>query len=1253
MSSSIGRLALGVVGALIGAPFGLAAVGFAIGSTIGGFIFAPEGPSVEGPRLGDTDVTASSLGKVIPFHYGVTRSAGNVFWSAGLKEVTTEEDAGGGKGGGGGGTATSYSYFASFACAFGRGPAENVLRMWADGKLIYDVTGGSSDTTGGSTSAPSFNFRFKNGGEGTSVDPLIAESINRRLAGLPDVNEGNGPQSDYRTMAELIAETSSSSDPRSAIYATYLNDLRVEAEAAGGAPPDYKFTPSYKELCYIVFDDMPLEDFGNRIPNITAEIVWTTDTNIDPNDTVSETPVTQISTFTDVPDSGMGVDAVSQTLLVKSGNQLRRFSASSLRETLDRSATQTATARVFTGNDDRDNSAPPISITTTVTDILGADNNGNYIVRGTRTGDATTPIVAKVANTSLEIIGTVASTVSFGQGITETPAGARDVTFGTNAGSNGARALFAASNAAGNFYLFETQSDVISTVWGTGANTFAGLGDGPMVSGGGGAGESTVYWISANASSWGLYKVDMRFDSGTGTPLVNFTTLDSGAVGTEDPRTVLYNLATDTVTVLFNTASGGRIKQYDPEAEGTSDDPYEQYSNDLSLSPPSRKSGLQRSSATGSVLVYLSGSDAAVLDTSNGSEVIYTNVLSTSASPDTQLYLASNASIFSWVGGAPVRVAFDNLSTNLYSTDLSTVITDICKRTGMEPDEYNVSDIAGKFNVRGYTIGRSSNGRKALENLLLAYFVDGIETDWEVTFRERTTTPVRTITEDELGSVRAPTGDVFLLEARQPEYDLPSEIAMVYTDPDRDYQQGSAHMRRTSNPSPVMYSNKTQNLEMPLVLRENEARDITQRLLYLTWMSRDTTKSRLPWTHADLDPTDVVRLELNDGRVLTDRIAKATMGANFEIEMETARSGDPVYTPQVNAEIGSSNIPTTSILTPAFSKMFVFDIPLLYDYHDTNRTSTRYYTAVGSDTPLFLSADLYVSPDNSTFLSFDTAVTDVTWGQIADEPLGEPRSLWTTDTENTLRVILSVDNGDVNSTTREQILNDNANLALIWDQASGVGEIIQFQNVTDNGDGSITLDTLTRGRRGTDYATASHRPGEFFILLTESAVLPQQAQLSVVGSTQYFKAVSRGGLVGGSPANSTTFQARDLKPYAPSRVERSDDGTDLTIRWVRRSRVGGEWNMFGTGVEELALNEDSEAYEFFLLPNNPSALTDFDANDASTYLTRITTTSPEVTLDGGDLSTFGYALSDIVKVAIFQVSAQVGRGFPRLVGLAA
>ena len=32
------------------------------------------------------------------------------------------------------------TYFASLALSFGEGPAEDVLRIWADGKLIYDKT---------------------------------------------------------------------------------------------------------------------------------------------------------------------------------------------------------------------------------------------------------------------------------------------------------------------------------------------------------------------------------------------------------------------------------------------------------------------------------------------------------------------------------------------------------------------------------------------------------------------------------------------------------------------------------------------------------------------------------------------------------------------------------------------------------------------------------------------------------------------------------------------------------------------------------------------------------------------------------------------------------------------------------------------------------------------------------------------------------------------------------------------------------
>jgi hypothetical protein len=33
-------------------------------------------------------------------------------------------------------------------------------------------------------------------------------------------------------------------------------------------------TPAFRGLVYIVFEDLPLDEFGNRIPPITAEIAW-------------------------------------------------------------------------------------------------------------------------------------------------------------------------------------------------------------------------------------------------------------------------------------------------------------------------------------------------------------------------------------------------------------------------------------------------------------------------------------------------------------------------------------------------------------------------------------------------------------------------------------------------------------------------------------------------------------------------------------------------------------------------------------------------------------------------------------------------------------------------------------------------------------------------------------------------------------------------------------------------------------------
>ena len=113
----------------------------------------------EGPRLTDLAVQQSNYGAPIPIVYGSMRFAGTVIWSRPIKEVKTTkttvttivQSSRSGKGGGGTSTSTStstqitilYDYFITMAVGVCRGPMGAITRMWADNKLIMDLTPGN------------------------------------------------------------------------------------------------------------------------------------------------------------------------------------------------------------------------------------------------------------------------------------------------------------------------------------------------------------------------------------------------------------------------------------------------------------------------------------------------------------------------------------------------------------------------------------------------------------------------------------------------------------------------------------------------------------------------------------------------------------------------------------------------------------------------------------------------------------------------------------------------------------------------------------------------------------------------------------------------------------------------------------------------------------------------------------------------------------------------------------------------------
>jgi len=230
-------LVLGAVGAAIGSTIpgtllgmSFASIGWSIGSTLGSMLFSPKNKgqdiTQEGSRLGDLKVQSSTYGNPLPIFYGSMRAAGNVIWSTDIIETrhtsTQSSGGGGGKGGGGGGggstvTTVSYTYSQSFAVAIGEGPITGVRKIWANGKLIYNLSDSASlATIAASTSAVS-GIRVYTGSESQTADSLIQANVGAANA------------------------------------------------------------PAYRGVAYVVFNNLQLADYGNRMPNVEFEVVVAAD----------------------------------------------------------------------------------------------------------------------------------------------------------------------------------------------------------------------------------------------------------------------------------------------------------------------------------------------------------------------------------------------------------------------------------------------------------------------------------------------------------------------------------------------------------------------------------------------------------------------------------------------------------------------------------------------------------------------------------------------------------------------------------------------------------------------------------------------------------------------------------------------------------------------------------------------------------------------------------------------------------------
>lgn len=239
-------------------------------------------------KLNDLRVSSASYGRGIPMVWGTMRTTGNMFWATDFREekiyVTQKgKQKTGGKGekkAKKGKAQPIYKYYANFAMGLCQGPADDVIRIWADNNLIYDKLNPDNEDL----VTPGFSTRE----EETDGKGSQKSAANKK---------GSNGESGRFAWRFYAGTEDQMPDP----YMEKLANERARADKLSFTDPDGNkrvFTPAYRDLCYLMFEDFALEDFGNRIPTITAEITMKTERR------------SEIAVFTNMADPVAGLSLI-------------------------------------------------------------------------------------------------------------------------------------------------------------------------------------------------------------------------------------------------------------------------------------------------------------------------------------------------------------------------------------------------------------------------------------------------------------------------------------------------------------------------------------------------------------------------------------------------------------------------------------------------------------------------------------------------------------------------------------------------------------------------------------------------------------------------------------------------------------------------------------------------------------------------------------------------------------------------------
>lgn len=1195
------QLAVAGAGAAIGFvvsgfnPVG-AQIGWMVGGVAGAVLFPPKGPTIEGPRLSDLNGgQTSAYGVPIPTVAARFRGAGNVIWKTAIEERKNKRRQGKG---GGGPTYVEYTYFCSWAvgiCEWLIPPTNaGLLRIWLDNKLVYDTSGDSEIV-----SIPGLTWRFYDGSETQTPDPLI--------------------------------------------------EATVGADRA----------PAHRGLAYIVFEDVPLEKFGNRIPNVTVEIASEV---VDSYPQVNSEP--PASTLWPSSPGGyayignwanpVAVDyrrgRIYEGRKRTSGNvgtpadfMIRVYDLITMQTIAEHDVLSIVEDLLPLGTD-------PVQISASGAILHVAGNGYLYMIGGGATGGTKTSIWKVDPDTwrAVDVFGTGLRADGFGDNAASVlmPMAMTSVQIPSLLGEP--RTMIVVQGV----YAFAKviDGDDMTFVWGAADINPASP---PVLKGG----------LSISPLTFPIVLAPGREDVLEGSDLWWLRGSEGGA--TKQIAVSRLNFTSGVVNLGGNIAGGIARTDYTPIDIAAQVDASATYIMVQSawwdegdqtlvitisgaggpLMSRSRYSTFKWNPETGAVVWSLVNHAGPIKSDGRGSMGrvlggvwgMAGNMLLQPATGDA-LRNASGSDFqnLAWLdeqqavigfrsSGAGVREIAKRYLTRAAASTLTVgqVVAALCERAGLEVTDYDVSELSDP--LRGYVLARPMSARDAITPLAAAFQFDGVEQDDVMVFRKRGSATVATIAYDDMA--RESPDQSVISEQRAQDLDLPREVTVRYADIERGWEQGAQTWRRPLSPTATMTSRGVAGMDLPMPLTAAEAKTVAQRMCISTWRERTRLQFTVGPAFSRLVPTDTIMVGTRDGAAIRCRIGSIQDGANWTRRLEVVTEDAAVYGLISTAADGGDDWDEPGMPLPYYTRLIVPNLALVTDADDLGQSALREYAfACAYDGARWRSVRLVRSADRSSWTDLGFVTTPVAWGAVVGMP-SAPATPWTWD--ETGELVVRMTDGEPESATALEVLNWANMAALVG--PDGETEIIQWRDAADEGGGLFRLTGLLRGRRGTEDQITARRAGDLFLILDESRA-GFAAPVSEASALRYYRAVSIYEAVStAAAAASKTTRGRAEQPYAPAHVSGTRDGSQhLSITWLRRTRVDGEW-LDGTGT--VPLSEGAEAYEVDVL------------NGSGAVVRTISGLSTPVAayLASQQVADFGSTQSS-VRVRVYQMSNIVGRG---------